>query len=188
MELEERIFHIGLLISLVGLFLPWLTIGSYGEVETWANGFGFRTGYNGQIVFVLTLFLAFITLSHALGGPIIVRKSQRHRIRFFVSTVILILLLSAFSVLLRITFEVSGVEIRFGIYFTLVGSALSTLYSFLGYQEIENGQIREPFHHPDEPLTIRMKTIEPEKDILPPPPPPPAPPPPEDHHLFSKSL
>lgn len=186
MELEEKVVHVGLLLCGVGLFLPWLSGGAYGESFVWNNGFDFRTGLIGHLVFVIVLFLFFVTISPLLGGPIIIRKAFRIPLRLALICLSTILLLVSFSILFRATFEVSGLEIRFGIYISLVGSALALLYSFLKYQDHQRSQTHELFHHPDEVVPTRKKVQEPEATVLPPPPPPPPPPPLEDHHLLSR--
>ncbi len=186
MELEEKILLAGIIVSAVGIFLPWLTVGSYGEVRTYGNGFSFRTGFIGHFVFLIDLFILTMTASPLLGGPVIVRKSLRSVASLLLSALAGALLVAAFTVLLRLTFEVSGTEVRFGIYFALVGSALSTLYAFLRYQEQRRGEVHELFRHPDEAPVPRAKVVEPEaEENTPPPPPPPAPPPLEDHTLYA---
>jgi MFS family permease len=184
MELEEKVLHIGLLISIAGLFMPWLSGGSYGESELWANGFDFRTGFIGHFAFLISLYLIAITVSPLVGGPVIVRRSHRSTLRFLLCLLTTILLIAAFTVLLRMTFENSGTEVRFGIYVSIVGSALSTMYALLKYQEFKRSQVQELFRHPEDVPPPRPKP-EPEGQHLPPPPPPPPPPPAEDHHLFT---
>lgn len=186
MEIEEKILHAGILICIFGLFLPWIGGQWYGNNQQW-NGFGFYTGYIGHMVFLLQGYALAITLSPVFSGPIIVRKENKNLVRLFTSTACLILLFASFTILLRLTSELSGAEIRFGIYVGIVGSSLSSLYAFMKYQEQKKNEIRELFHHPDEKQTVAPKipevNFEPE---TPPPPPPPPPMPPEDHQLFTR--
>lgn len=182
MELEEKVLHVGILICLLAVPVPWIGGQWYGTAEQW-SGFGFHTGFIGHGVFFLQLYLLAITVSPLFGGPIIVRKARRSVVRLLVSGLCTILLVAAFTVLLRLTSEVSGAEIRFGIYLAIVGSAISTLYAFLRYQEELRLQAQALFHHPDESATIMPKKPDPSPEELPPPPPPPPPLQPEDHHL-----
>lgn len=183
MELEEKVLHIGVLICLLGIPTPWIGGQWYGNTEQW-SGFGFHTGFIGHAVFLMQIFLLAITLSPFLGGPIIVRKPNRSVVRLFISALCTALLVSAFTVLLRLTSEVSGAEIRFGIYLTIVGSTVTTLYAFLRYQEEVRAQAQALFHHPDEPAKMPPKKPDPlPEEALPPPPPPPPPLQPEDHHF-----
>jgi hypothetical protein len=184
MELEEKVLHTGVIICFFGLLLPWIGGQWYGSAQQW-NGFGFYTGFIGHFVLVLQLYIVIIALSPLLGGPVIVRKVSRNSVRLFCSSICLILLIAAFTVLLRLTSEVSGAEIRFGIYVCIVGSTLTTLYSFLKYQEQRKNEVRQLFHHPDE--QVAKPVPEPTQDEDKPPPPPPPPPlAPEEHTLFAK--
>ncbi len=184
MELEEKVLHIGVLICLLGLLMPWVGIQLYGNIQQW-SGFGYHTGYIGQTVFLIQIWLVAMTVSPLLNGPILVRKSRRNAVRLMLSALCTALILEAFSILLRLTFEVSGAEVRFGIYVAMVGSAVTTLYSFLRYQEEAQNQAQALFHHPDESAPVKKTKPEPAiEEMLPPPPPPPPQSPPEDHHLF----
>lgn len=186
MELEEKVLHIGAILCLVSLVMPWIGGQWLGTAQQW-NGFGFHTGYIGHIVLVLQLWIIAMTVSPMLGGPIIVRKSRRNALRFQFSALSTWLLVAAFTILLRLTSETAGAEIRFGIYMAIVGSAVSTLYAFLRYQEEVHAQGRAVFHHPDEQVKSAMPQPKPEaklEETLPPPPPPPPPPPLEDHTLY----
>ncbi|MFA5799464.1 MAG: hypothetical protein WC840_00725 [Candidatus Peribacteraceae bacterium] len=185
MEIEEKVLHVGVLLCIFALFLPWIGGQWYGNTQQW-SGFGFYTGYIGHTVFLLQLYILAMTASPILGGPIIVRKAVRNSVRLSASVISFVLLLAAFTILLRLTSEVSGAEIRFGIYVALVGSALATLYAFLRYQEQRRNEIRELFHHPDAQQPVKKPASAAFDEDRPPPPPPPPPMPPEDHQLFSR--
>lgn len=186
MELEEKVLHIGVLLCLFGLLLPWVGVQLYGNAQQW-GGFGYHTGYIGQAVLLIQLYLLAITVSPIVNGPVLVRKPRRNSVRLLLSGLCTCLILAAFSILLRLTFEVTGAEVRFGIYIALVGSAVTTLYSLLRYQEEVQAQGQALFHHPDE-SSVSVPKTKPEtviEETLPPPPPPPPQSPPEDHHLFN---
>ena len=185
MELEEKILHSGILLTAIGVFLPWFGGLWFGSESVW-SGFGFYTSYIGGSVFLIQVFLLVMTLSPLAGGPIIIRKSSRNYVRLLLCGISVILLLAALTVLLRVTFEVTRAEIRFGMYVSLVGSIVACLYSFLRHQEQQRNEVQELFRHPEvqSPAKQIAKKHE-EEEPLPPPPPPP-PPPPEDHNLFSQ--
>ncbi|TSC60646.1 MAG: hypothetical protein Greene041662_197 [Candidatus Peregrinibacteria bacterium Greene0416_62] len=92
-----------------------------------------------------------------------------------------ILILTALSVLTKVTFEFSRMEIRFGIYVTLIGSLVSTLYAYLRFQEQRKSSVQELFHHPEDIEQVPERN---ESAPVPPPPPPPRAPEPEEHRLF----
>lgn len=186
MELEDKVFHCGLLGTIVGICSPWISGGSYDGLSMWENGFGFRTGFIGHAVLLSCIFLFFVTFSPALGGPVIVKRSSRATVRFFVSGVMSILLVAAFTILARVTFEISGTDIRFGVYLAGMSSMLSTLYAFLADRDQRLRRVGEAFHHPDQPPAVLRPSYPPEADVeaMPPPPPPPPPPPLEHHPAF----
>ena len=183
MELEEKVLHTGVTISLIGLFIPWLGGQWSGITQQW-NGFGFYTGFIGHGLLLCQLFIIAMTMSPLFGGPVFVRKASRHFVRFVLSAMNTILLLACFSILLRLTSEVSGAEIRFGIYIAIIGSVLTTLYAFLKFDEQRKNEVHQLFHHPDE-QQVPKKVVELLfEDGLPPPPPPPPPLAAENHSHF----
>ncbi len=186
MELEEKILHAGVGICVVGLFIPWLGGQWYGNVQQW-NGFGFYTGFVGHAVLLIQIFIIAMTVSPLLGGPIVVRKSSRNFVRLYLSSVCSILLVLSFTILFRLTSQVSGVEIRFGIYITIIGSLLATLYAFLKYDAQCKNEVQQLFHHPDQQQQAKKKVVEDLIDEGRPPPPPPPPPMPAENHSPFKS-
>lgn len=183
LELEEKMLHAGGGVCLAGLFVPWLGGQWYGNDQQW-NGFGFYTGFIGHIVLILELFIIAITFSPLLGGPIIVRKGSRNFVRMELCSITSVLLVACFTILFRLTAEVSGLEIRFGIYVSILGSVLSTLYAFLKYDEQRKSEVWQLFQHPDEQQPVKKKAVNEIIDEHRPPPPPPPPMPAEDHSLF----
>lgn len=183
MELEEKILHSGIGLSVIGLFIPWLGGQWYGKEQEW-NGFGFYTGFMGHAVLFFNCFILAMTLSPLLGGPVLVRKSIRQYVRLLLSGSTSLLLLASFTVLLRLTSEVSGAEIRFGIYVSILGSMLATLYAVLKVDEQRKSEVHQLFHHPDEQQRAKKVMEHLLDEGRPPPPSPPPPMPIEDHSLF----
>ncbi len=183
MELEEKVLHVGLMLCVLGLFVPWIGGQWAGEAAQW-NGFGFYTGFIGHVVFLIVLFIVAMTLSPLLGGPVIVRKASKNYLRLLLSAANSVLLLGCFTILLRLTSQVSGVEIRFGIYVSIVGSVLATLYAFLKYDEQRKSEVQQLFRHPDDEQGQKRIDIAPTHEDRHPLPPPPPPMPAEDHSLF----
>lgn len=175
MELEEKVLHTGAMLCIIGLFFPWLGGQWFGVTEQW-NGFGFHTGYIGHVVLLMQIFIFLVTASPLLGGPIIVRRSQRHTIRLLLGIISTALLVASFTILFRLTSEVSGAQVRFGIYVSIIGSVLAMLYAFLQYQEEAKQNSQSLFRHPDALPVVsqRIEEKKPEKPAPPPPPPPPA--------------
>jgi len=88
--------------------------------------------------------------------------------------------LAALSVLAKVTFEFSRMEIRFGIFVAFIGSVIVLFYGLLRVQEQRRSQVRELFHHPEDSSATSSR---PDQLSHPRPPPPPSAPQPEDHRL-----
>lgn len=179
-ELEERILNGAALVSLISVFLPWLSGEWLGGDSVTYTGFGFYTSFIGIAVFILLLFILLITFLPLLGGPILVRRKHREGIRLYLALQVSVLLLASLSVLTKVTYEFSRIEIRFGIYLALIGSIIVSIYAFLRWQEERKSDVPGVFHHPEDPVAINER---PESFHTPPPPPPPPPLQPEEYHL-----
>ncbi len=181
LELEEQILNGGALVTVIGIFLPWMGGEWLGGERVTYSGVGFYTAFIGLTVLVLQLLVLAITAAPLFGGVVIVRKRNREFVRLCATSLSSVLALSALSVLAKVTFEFSRMEIRFGIYVAIVGSLVATLYAFLRYQEQHRGLVQELFHHPEDAPTPEVRN---EVASVPPPPPPPPPPAAEEHRLF----
>jgi len=181
MEMEDQILHIGVVVCALGILLPWFTEQPYSTTNTW-SGFRYYTAYLGTAVFLMQLIILLTTALPMVGGPVFVRKSSRNYFRLVLSSLSLVLLGSSFTVLLQVTNNVSGTDIRFGLIVSIIGGAVAALYSLLKYQQQLKTQTQELFHHPEESVLRRPHPLR-EPEEPPPPPPPPPPLPVEEHHL-----
>lgn len=181
LELEERILNAAAIIAAASVFLPWMSGEWLGGDAVTYTGFGFYTSFLGLTIFLLNLALVLITLVPLLGGPVLIRKRYREVLRLVISAQASVLVLAALSVLTKVTFEFSRMEVRFGIYFCLVGTLVALFEAILRFLEQRRSSAQELFHHPeDESPVDRKETLMP----APPPPPPPPPPAPEEHPLY----
>jgi hypothetical protein len=174
LELEEQFLNGGALITLVGLFFPWLSGAWRGGDTTVYTAFGFYVSFIGFAIALLTLFLLSLTIIPLLGGPIIIRKRHREVVRLFIAIQITVLILAALSVLINATHEFSSMDVRFGVYLSLLGSIVTIIYAYLRFQEQRRSAAQEVFHHPDDHAAVESHA-EPMHAAPPPPPPPPAP-------------
>ncbi len=181
LESEEQFLNGGAILAIIGVFLPWMSGEWLGGDSITYSGFGFYTSFLGLMVFLLALFILLITVVPLLGGPVIVKKRRREIVRLCLSSAATLLVLSALSVLMKVSFEFTRMELRFGIYVTLVGSIVTLVYSLLRFQEQRRSMGQELFRHPeDEEIPVGQENL----FTPPPPPPPPAAPEPEDHRLY----
>lgn len=181
LELEEKILNAGSLVAIVGVFLPWIGGEKIGGTIVSYSGFGFYTTMIGVSVFALHTFVILLTFIPLTGGPVLIRKRYREVVRLCATAEAVILILAALSVLIKVTFDLARMEIRFGIYVALIGSLVALFESFLRYQEQRKGFVQELFHHPEEDVKPVDKT---EFYEAPPHPPPPPPPPVEEHRVY----
>ncbi|OGJ56243.1 hypothetical protein A2635_03370 [Candidatus Peribacteria bacterium RIFCSPHIGHO2_01_FULL_51_9] len=181
LDLEERILVVGTLTGLVGVFFPWISGQWLGGDRISYSGFGFFTAFIGTTIFTLDIFILLVTLSPLTGGPNILPRKMRDYVRFLAAVQAAILVIAALSVLTKVTFEFSRVEIRFGIYTALIGNVAASLYAFLTMKQKEKRGIEELFHvdppedqenppsmYSTQPTEHPRKTLD--KSLIPPPP------------------
>lgn len=180
LDLEERILHAGSFIAFIGTLLPWISGEWLGSDQIVSSGLGFLTAPFGWMVFLLNFALLLLTYVPLLGGKVLVRRSLLPVVRLLLSAESLILTFGTLATLINVTFEYSRMEVRFGIYISLIGSLVATLYSFLQWQQQRKRDVQELFHHPEQKAApVEAATWRPTS----PPPPPPPPLQPEEHHL-----
>ena len=109
------------------------------------SGLGFFTSFIGIAILMLHLFILLVTVVPLAGGPDIVSKLRRNALRLLACILASVLTIAVWSVLTKFTFEFSRVEIHFGLYVTMIGSFVATLYGFLLFQE-ERGSIHGLVH------------------------------------------
>lgn len=182
LEIEEKILNLGALVALLGVFMPWFGGEWFGQPATW-TGFQFYTSFIGLLIFLGHVFILSLT-ALPLFGYQIVKSSFRDLLRLVVSLECVLLTIAVWSVLTNISFDRSQMQIGFGIYMTLVGSIVTSLYAFLRLQQQRKRQLKELFHHPEDHVDVQPGPKVVRNDLPPPPPPPPAPSRPEEPRLF----
>lgn len=181
LDLEEKILNAMSLLVLIGVFFPWLSGEWLGGNTINYSGFGFLTSFIGIIIFLIHLFVLLVTVVPLLGGPVLLRRRYKEVVRMYLTSVASILIVACLSVLIKVTFEFSRMEVRYGILLSLIASLVATLYAFLRFQEQRKSEVQELFHHPED----RSSPVERNEVSNPlPPPPPPPPPPVEEHRLY----
>ena len=185
LDIEEKILNFGSVIAAIGVFMPWFGGEWFGEPTVW-TGFGFYTSFVGLLIFLAHIFIILLTALPLFGYQLI-RPSLRDVLRLIVGLECVILVIVVWSILTNIAFDRAQMEIRFGIYLTLVGSIIVSLYAFLRVQQQRRRNVQELFHHPEDELegSTRFSPKDSDQEDAPPPPPPPPPPKPEEPRLFS---
>ncbi len=180
LDLEERILNGCTLLALGSIFLPWIGGDWPGGVSVSYNGLQFLTSHIGLLIFILHVTVLLLTAVPLFGGPILVRKRYREKVRLLLSLQALILIFAALSVLMRTSTEFTRMNIRFGMYTCLAASIIAFFEAAHRYATQRKLSSHETFHHPEDTDVPDLLT---ERSTPPPPPPPPPPAPSriEDH-------
>jgi len=148
LDLEERIINGSALIAVISIFMPWTSGFMLGSDPVSYSGIGFYTSFIGIGVLLLNAYILLMTLVPLTGGPSIVRKRNKDRVRLICSVASTVLVLAALSVLMRVTFQFSRMEIRFGINVAMIASMVVTLYTYLRVQQQRKSDVEEIFQNP----------------------------------------
>lgn len=186
LDLEERVLNAGSVVSLVGVFLPWMSGALLGDTDVTYRGYEFYTSFIGGAVILLQAFILAVTVGPMFTGKPLVQKQHKEWLRTFAAGQSFVLLLAALSVLTNVTFEFSRVRMRYGIYVALIGAIFALIYAFLKLQQQRRLEMLEHFGHPEDrvpppPEPMAAPSVDPA--LIPPPPPPPPPLEPEEHRL-----
>jgi hypothetical protein len=184
LDLEERILNGATVAALVFLFFPWLSGQFLGGDPVSYSGLQFYVSYIGVTILLLHVVILLITFLPLFGGPSLVHRSMRATVRMWIAFQAAVLTVASLSVLTRVTYEFRGLELRYGVYFSLVCSLIAALYAFLQWQEERRNDVPNQFHHPEDHVPAATAALpDVRTQSVPPPPPPPPPMRAEDHHL-----
>lgn len=173
LDTEERIINGSAIVAAVGVFLPWLSGEWLGGDYYAYSGASFYTSFLGTAVLLLNIAILSITIGHIAMGKPLLKRDVKEVVRFFCSVQSTIFVLAALSVLTKVTFDFSRMEVRFGIYVSLTGSLVASIYTFLRWQEQRRNAVKSFFHHPEDVSHPAEKEERTTPSAPPPPPPPP---------------
>jgi hypothetical protein len=154
LEVEEQILCGGALLAAISVFFPWFGGDWFGEQVMW-NGLQFYTSITGFIVLLSQLFVLVLTILPLFGHEL-VTPPRRDLLRFIIGLECMLLLFVVITIFARISFESPRTETRFGVYMSLVGSIVVSLYSFLRMQQRSRREVEEFFRH-EEPKEERQQ-------------------------------
>jgi hypothetical protein len=182
LDLEEKIINISALLAAICVFFPWLSGDWLNSEAVLYSGFGFYTSFLGVAIFLMNIAILAITFIPALGGPTLMKRRYKDIARVGLALQSVILILATLTVLTHVTFDFAKMEVRFGIFLTLVSNLVTLFESFIRFfGQRKHADEQEVFHHPQhhESLVERKEFMH-----APKPPPPPPPPEPEEHRLY----
>jgi hypothetical protein len=150
LELEEKILNGAALLAFICVFLPWVGGEWLGGKTVTFNGLGFFTSFIGLTILLIMTFILLITVIPMTGGPTLVKRKHKDFVRLLSSLLATILTIAIWSVLTKFTFEFSRLQIHMGLYGTLIGSIVCSLYSFLKIQDSRKSEVKDIFGHEEE--------------------------------------
>lgn len=170
LEVEEKILNGAALFAFISVFFPWVGGEWLGGKTVTFNGLGFFTSFIGLTVLLLHTCILLVTIIPITGGPALVKAKYKNVARLLAAALSTLLTIAIWSVLTKFTFEFSRLEIYFGLYGTLVGSLVVSLYSFLRMQDERRTEVKNLFSHDGNPSK--------DENFVPPPEQP------EDHRMY----
>jgi len=150
LELEEKILNGATLIAFVCVFMPWVGGEWLGGKTVTFNGLGFFTSFIGLFILLVLSFILLITIIPITGGPKVIRPEYKNSVRLLLAVLATLFTVAIWSVLTKFTFEFSRLQIHFGLYGTLIGSLVASLYSFILIQEDKKNTVNRLFSHNEE--------------------------------------
>ncbi|MCK5018576.1 MAG: hypothetical protein KAS32_16060 [Candidatus Peribacteraceae bacterium] len=150
LELEEKILNIGVLAGMLGILFPWIGGEWLGGETVHYAGFQFYTGYIGIALFFLFGSVLLVTILPLAGSSSFIKKKNKDTFRMLVTSLATILTIASLSVLTKTTREFVRMDLRFGVYITLIGGLVASLYSFLRYQEQKKKEVKDLFHYQED--------------------------------------
>ncbi len=151
LSLEEKILSGASLLACICVFFPWIGGEWLGGRMIAYSGLGFFTSFIGIGILLLHAFILLPTAMALAGKKQLFRREFNEPARLAAAALASILTMAVWSVLTKFTFEFSRLQIHFGLYGTLIGSLVATLYAFLVLQESRKASLQGMFHLKKEP-------------------------------------
>ncbi len=157
---EEKVIGIGGILVIIGSFMPWFYEGNIvsPDQSTIYNGFGGDLGIIGFIIFILVL-LAMLNL---IGEHLHIKLPQfgysKEQVLFFLMGQSAFLVLLSIATYTKISLGYHTAELRFGIYFVLVGSFLGAFAAFAQIQKLKKKDVEKFFGH-EEDSHVETKSV-----------------------------
>ena len=154
---DEKILISASVISIAGVFLPWISGEWLGGEDIRHNGLSFYTSIIGMSILVLNLFIVGMSV-WPMQRTSPAEDAARAVIRTTLAIIATVIALAALSVLMNVAYEFARLSVRIGIYVTIIGSVICTFYAYVKLRELKR--------------TEQEQAAEAESRLPPPPPPP----------------
>ncbi len=154
---EEKVIGIGGLLVIIGTFMPWFYIVLLDQSMVY-NGFSGDLGIIGFVIFILVL----LALLNLIAEHLHIRLPQfgytKEQVLFFLMGQSAFLILLAIATYTKKSLDYTSAELRFGIYFVLVGAFLGAFAAFAQIQKLKKKEVTEFFEHDEEESTVETKS------------------------------
>jgi hypothetical protein len=148
---EEKVLGIGALMVIVSAFMPWYSVASAVEQTVITqSGFSGDMGVIGFVVFLLTLIsLAFLLADH-IHFRLPKFGYRKEQIILFLMGEAAFLSLLIIAVYTKRSFDYTNAELRFGVYLSLIGSAIGTFAAYAEIQKQQKKTAQDFFNNPED--------------------------------------
>jgi hypothetical protein len=143
---EEKVVSLGILIVLIGAFLPWYSvIYNFDRKSVTESGFSGDIGVIGFVVFILALLAGLALLGDALRFRLPDFGFKKEKIVLFLMGENAFLILLALTIYTKRSLEFTSAELRFGLYMALLGAIIGAFAAFAQAQKLAKKEVREFF-------------------------------------------
>lgn len=164
---EEKVVGLGILITLIGLFLPWYSVVfAFDKTSASQSGFSGDLGVIGFIVFLMLIIAALVLTGEYLYFRLPQFGYSKEQILFFLMGEGAFLTLIAIAVYTKRSLEFTNAEIRFGIYMSLIGACLATFAAYAQMQKLKKKDVEAFFEHTEEPKPPKKSHAKKEEPVV----------------------
>ncbi|MBN2087016.1 hypothetical protein JW758_01580 [Candidatus Peregrinibacteria bacterium] len=146
---EEKVIGAGGLLVIMGAFMPWFYIILFDQ-STVYNGFGGDLGVIGFVIFILVLLAILNLIAEHLHISFPQFGYTKEQVLFFLMGQSAFLTLLTIAIYTKRSLDYTTSELRFGIYFALVGSFLGAFAAFAQIQKLKKKEVSDFFEHEEE--------------------------------------
>ncbi len=148
---EEKVVGLGILLTFVGLFLPWYSVVfAFDKTSVSQSGFAGDLGVIGFIIFLMVIIAVLVLTGEYLHFRLPQFGYNKEQILFFLMGESAFLTLIAIAVYTKRSLEFTNAEIRFGIYMSLIGACLATFAAYAQMQKLKKKDVEAFFEHEEE--------------------------------------
>ena len=150
LEIEQKILLTAVIITIIGLFLPWTTGQWLGAEADVGSSFALFTTTNAWLL-LLGNFALLSTLHPTIIQKVWLNYTQRiHAIQLIISIACLLLMIAVSTTVYEMSNEASLLHTGFGMYVSLLSMTVSVMYSYILKINHDKDRSKPNFSHPND--------------------------------------